>query len=66
MVADGKTTPRGAPRNPLQLGVTFWHFRHESRGTLPPIWAQYLMFPLFALARAFGVRPPIATGAGPH
>ena len=29
LVADGKTTPRGAPRNPLQLGATFWHFRHE-------------------------------------
>ena len=36
-VADGKTTPRGAPRNPLQLGATFWHFRHESRVTSPPI-----------------------------
>ncbi len=43
LVADGKTTPRGAPRNPLQLGATFWHFRHESRVTSPPIWAQNLM-----------------------
>jgi quercetin dioxygenase-like cupin family protein len=25
LVADGKTTPRGAPKNPLQLGATFWH-----------------------------------------
>jgi mannose-6-phosphate isomerase-like protein (cupin superfamily) len=58
LVADGKTTPRGAPRNPLQLGATFWHFRHESRVTSPPIWAQNLMLPpLWALARAFGVRP---------
>ena len=45
LVADGKTTPRGAPRNPLQLGATFWHFRHESRVTSPPIWAQNLMLP---------------------
>jgi mannose-6-phosphate isomerase-like protein (cupin superfamily) len=58
LVADGKTTPRGAPRNPLQLGATFWHFRHESRVTSPPIWVQNLMFPpLWALAKVFGVRP---------
>ena len=58
LVADGKTTPRGAPRNPLQLGATFWHFRHESRVTSPPIWAQNLMLPpLWALAKAFGVHP---------
>jgi mannose-6-phosphate isomerase-like protein (cupin superfamily) len=24
LVADGKTTPTGAPKNPLQLGATFW------------------------------------------
>jgi mannose-6-phosphate isomerase-like protein (cupin superfamily) len=36
LAADGKTTPRGAPKNPLQLGATFWHFRHESRITSPP------------------------------
>ena len=58
LVADGKTTPRGAPRNPLQLGATMWHFRHESRVTSPPIWVQNLMLPpLSVLARAFGVRP---------
>ena len=58
LVADGKTTPRGAPKNPLQLGATFWHFRHESRVTSPPIWAQNLMLPpLWALAKVFGVRP---------
>jgi quercetin dioxygenase-like cupin family protein len=58
LVADGKTSPRGAPRNPLQLGATFWHFRHESWVTSPPVWAQNLMLPpLWALARAFGVRP---------
>ena len=58
LVADGKTTARGAPRNPLQLGATFWHFRHESRVTSPPIWVQNVMLPpLWALAKAFGVRP---------
>jgi mannose-6-phosphate isomerase-like protein (cupin superfamily) len=58
LVADGKTTPRGAPRNPLQLGAAFRHFRHESRITSPPIWVQNLMLPpLWALAKAFGVRP---------
>ena len=58
LAADGRTTPRGAPRNPLQLGATFWHFRHESRVTSPPIWAQNLMLPpLWALAKVFGIRP---------
>ena len=58
LVADGKTTSRGAPRNPLQLGATFWHFRHESRVTSPPIWIQNLMLPpLWALAKLFGTRP---------
>jgi len=57
LVADGRTTPRGAPKNPLQLGATFWYFRHESRVTSPPIWVQNLMLPpLWALAKAFGVR----------
>ena len=45
LAADGKTTPAGAPKNPLQLGATFWHFRHESRVTIPPIWAQNLILP---------------------
>jgi quercetin dioxygenase-like cupin family protein len=58
LVADGNTTPRGAPKNPLQLGATFWHFRHESRVTSPPIAVQNLILPpLAALARIFGVRP---------
>ncbi|MGO8862967.1 MAG: cupin domain-containing protein [Acidimicrobiales bacterium] len=58
LVADGKTTPRGAPKNPLQLGATFWHFRHESRVTSPPIWLQNLMLPvLSALSKVFGVKP---------
>jgi hypothetical protein len=51
-------TARGAPKNLLQLGATFWHFRHESRATSPPIWAQDLIPPpLWALAKAFGRRP---------
>ena len=56
--SEGKTTPRGAPKNPLQLGATVWHFRHESRATSPPIWLQNLLLPaLAALAKVFGVRP---------
>ena len=58
LVADGGTTTRGAPKNPLQLGATFWYFRHESRVTSPPLWAQNLMVaPLSALAKIFRVRP---------
>jgi Cupin domain len=58
LAAEGKTTPRGAPKNPLQLGATLWHFRHESRVTSPPIWVQNLILPpLWALAKLFGVRP---------
>ena len=58
LAADGKTTPTGVPKNPLQLGATFWHFRHDSRVTSTPIWVQNLMFPpLWALAKVFGVRP---------
>jgi mannose-6-phosphate isomerase-like protein (cupin superfamily) len=55
--AEGKTTPRGAPKNPLQLGATLWRFRRESRVTSPPPWVQNLVIPpLAALARIFGVR----------
>jgi hypothetical protein len=62
LVADGKTTPRGAPKNPLQLGATFWHFRHESRISSPPIAVQNLMLPpLWALAKLFGIRPLLTT-----
>jgi quercetin dioxygenase-like cupin family protein len=58
LVADGKTTSRGAPKNPLQLGATFWHFRKESRVTSPPILVQNVMLPtLSALAKVVGVRP---------
>lgn len=58
LAAEGRTTPRGAPKNPLQLGATLWHFRRESRVTSPPIWVQNLVLPpLWALAKVFGVRP---------
>ena len=54
LAAEGKTTSRGAPKNPLQLGATVWHFRHESRPTSPPIWLQNLILPpLSALAKVF-------------
>jgi quercetin dioxygenase-like cupin family protein len=72
LAADGRTTSRGAPKNPLQLGATLWHFRHESRVTSPPIWVQNLILPpLWALAKLFGVRPYYdhwdsrISGAGP-
>lgn len=58
LAANGKTTARGAPKNPLQLGTTLWHFRHESRVTSPPVWVQNLMLPpLWALAKLFRVLP---------
>jgi len=58
LVTDGRTTSRGAPKNPLQLGATFWHFRHESRVTAPPVWVQNLVLPpLWATAKLFGIRP---------
>jgi quercetin dioxygenase-like cupin family protein len=56
LAAEGKTTPKGAPTNPLQLGATLWHFRRESRVTSPPIWMQNLILPpLSALAKVFRV-----------
>ena len=69
LAADGKTTPRGAPKNPLQLGATLWHFRHESRVTSPPIWVQNLMLPpLWALAKRLWRAPllrPLGQPEGP-
>jgi quercetin dioxygenase-like cupin family protein len=57
LAAEGRTTARGAPRSPLQLGATIWRFRHESRATSPPIWLQNVMLPpLWLLAKVFGVR----------
>ncbi len=67
LVADFPTTSRGAPKNVLQLGVTFWHFRHESRVTSPPAWIQNLVLPpLWALARALGKRPYYDRWDSPH
>jgi quercetin dioxygenase-like cupin family protein len=58
LAAEGRTTARGAPKNPLQLGATLWHFRRENRVTSPPVWVQNLILPpLAALARVFGIRP---------
>ncbi|MGO9750311.1 MAG: cupin domain-containing protein [Solirubrobacteraceae bacterium] len=58
LATEGKTTPRGAPKNPLQLGATLWHFRRENRVTSPPTWLQNLILPpLAALAKVFGMRP---------
>ena len=58
LAAEGKTTSRGAPKNPLQLGATLWYFRRENQVTSPPAWVQTLILPpLAALARVFGVRP---------
>lgn len=56
LASEGKSTPRGAPRNPLQLGATVWRFRRETRATTPPIWLQNLVLPPLALlARIFRV-----------
>lgn len=55
---DGMATKSGAPRNPLQLGVTFWHFRDDIRVSSPPPWLQNVfMPPLWALGRAVGIKP---------
>jgi hypothetical protein len=58
MVNDGMATARGAPRNPLQPGATFWHFRGDIRVTSPPVWAQNPSLPpLAAVARLVGAKP---------
>lgn len=41
-------TPQGAPKNPLQLGATFWGFRKDIRATTPPIWLQNIFLPILA------------------
>lgn len=57
LATERKTTPRGAPKNPLQLGATVWRFRRENRVTSPPASVQNIVIPpLAALARVFGVR----------
>jgi quercetin dioxygenase-like cupin family protein len=51
-------TPSGAPKNPLQLGATFWAFRNDIRATSPPLWLQNIMLPLLSgVARIAGVPP---------
>jgi quercetin dioxygenase-like cupin family protein len=56
LATEGRTTPRGAPKSPLQLGATVWRFRRESRVTSPPIWVQNLVLPLLAaIASVFRV-----------
>jgi quercetin dioxygenase-like cupin family protein len=58
LAADFRCTARGAPRNPLQLGATFWHFRHDSRPTSPAIWVQNIVLPpLWMLAKIVGTQP---------
>jgi quercetin dioxygenase-like cupin family protein len=60
---EGKTTSRGAPKNPLQLGATIWRCRHESRATAPPIWVQNVILPpLATLARLSGVAHTTTAG----
>jgi len=55
LAADFTCTARGAPRNLLQLGATFWHFRHDSRPTSPPLWVQDVVLPpLWLLAKIAG------------
>jgi hypothetical protein len=50
-------TAVGAPKNPLQLGATFWAFRNDIRATSPPIWLQNLFLPLLAgAAKIAGVQ----------
>ena len=54
---EGRTAANGAPKNPLQLGATLWHFRHESRVTSPPPWLQNIILPpLAAAANVFHLR----------
>lgn len=54
-------TPTGAPKNPLQLGATFWAFRNDIRATTPPLWLQNILLPVLAgaarIARVSPTRP---------
>ena len=49
----------GAPRNPLQLGATFWAFRNDIRAVSPPIWLQNIMLPILAGAARLARVPPL-------
>lgn len=58
MVNDGMANDKGVPRNPLQLGVTYWYFRNDIRVAKPPPWLQNLFLPpLAALGRIAGLKP---------
>lgn len=58
LAAEGKTNPRGAPKNRVQLGATVWQFRRENRVTSPPTWLQNIILPpLAVLAKLVGVHP---------
>lgn len=49
-------TAAGAPKNPLQLGATFWAFRNDIRASGTPLWLQNIMLPVLAqVARVAGV-----------
>ncbi len=55
---EGMASKNGAPKGPLQLGVTFWHFRDDIRVCSPPLWLQNLFLPpLCAIGRAVGMKP---------
>jgi len=49
----------GAPKNPLQLGATFWAFRDDIRAVSPPIWLQNIMLPILAGAARLARVPPM-------
>ena len=58
LVADGKTTPRGAPEEPAPARRHLLALPPRKPGHLTAIWVQNLVLPpLWALAKAFGVRP---------
>ncbi len=63
LATEGRTTANGAPKNPLQLGATLWHFRHESRVTSPPPWLQNIILPpLAAPPTSFASAPTTTAG----
>ncbi|MFM8793073.1 MAG: hypothetical protein ACKOFX_11525, partial [Solirubrobacterales bacterium] len=56
--SEGMTDDIGKPKNPLQMGSTFWFFRNDIRATSVPVWLQNVMFPpLAALAWLFRIKP---------
>jgi quercetin dioxygenase-like cupin family protein len=56
--SEGMTDDTGKPKNPLQMGATFWYFRNDIRATSVPIWLQNIMLPvLAAIARLTRIRP---------